>query len=240
MSGMRGAAVTTWDVARALGRFWFVAVYLAGVTVIVALLVANQPGVYWGQTRVQFYEPAAPSANRLESGSRGLTATAGLVQRMVSGEIHQSESAGAVTLPGRGVRHGSSVVLPNTGGQWAANFPSSMLEVEAVGPSRADVAGQLDDTIARIERALRELQAESAIAPQNLMTAAAPPDGPTIHYRGVRSLRAGGVVLLLGLAISVTVPCLLDRWAQSRRRRAPAGVSAGQQASREAQLLRSP
>ena len=227
--------MTTWDVARALGRFWFLAAYLVGVTVVLVLLVSGRPGVYWGQTRVQFYEPDTPAAGRLESGSTGLTATAGLVQRIVSGEIRQSQSAGAVTLPGRGVRYGTSVVLPNTGGQWAANFPRSMLEVEAVGPSRAEVAARLADTVAQIQRVLREVQAERAIDPENLMTATAPPDGPTIHYRGPRSRRAGGTVLLLGLAVSVTVTCLVDRWAQARRARG----STRKQPTREAQPLRS-
>lgn len=246
--------MTTWDVVRALGRLWYVALYLAGATVVVAVLVAGRPGVYWTESRVQFYAPSASASNRLEKSVTGLTSTAGLVQRIVTGEIKQSESAGTVTLPGRGVRRGSSVVLPNSGGQWGVNFQGSVLEVEAVGPTADDVAAQLDEKIDEIKVTLRETQLQAGVAPENMMSASELPGRPTIVYRDIRSTRAVGTVLLLGLSITVTLTCLLDRWAMGRRRRLGlperraghcwllrrVGPSSRQEPVREPELLRTP
>lgn len=231
--------MTTWDVVRALGRLWYVALSLTVATLVVAILVAATPGVYWANSRVQFYAPTASTANRLEKSETGLVSTAGLVQRIVSGQVTQSESAGTVTLPGRGERRASSVVLPNSGGQWGVNFQGSVLEVEAVGPTAADVAAQLDERIDEIETTLHDVQARTGVAPRNMMTASELPGRPTIVHRDIRTTRAVGTVLLIGLSITVTVTCLLDRWRQSRRRRL-GPRSAGQQPVREAELLRTP
>ncbi|GAB3772281.1 hypothetical protein FB382_002925 [Nocardioides ginsengisegetis] len=210
--------MTTWDVMRALGRLWFVTFSLLVLVAMAVVHVETRPGIYWAQSKVQFFVSTASAPNRLERSDPDLVATAGLVERLVTGAVRESPSAGSVTLPGQGVRHGSAVVLPNTGGQWASNFSSSVLYIEAVGPSVSDVRKQIEERVRAIVSTLRTLQVGAGVDERNMITVAATPRHPDVQYRGIRTRRAVASSAVLGIGITIFLTVSLDRWLSRRRR----------------------
>src|SRR5262249_50377187 len=148
--------MTLWDALNALRHRWYATLAGAAATMLAALWVMGLPGVYHAQVDVVFMWPqGSQQANTFQYGSQSLINTAGVV-----GAIGGGSASGAapvsdtVTLVGEGITHGYSVRLPNAGGQWAINFTSPMLDVQASGSSPAEVQRTLATVIARINTVL--------------------------------------------------------------------------------------
>ena len=163
--------MTTYDVLQAVRRRWYVAIVGLLLTVVACLFVLTKPGVYFSEADVYLIPPASGQARRLTNTSESIISVAGLVERKVRGFNEGEEPvSGDVTIVDMGVRHGSTAILPNSGGQWSYNFESPLLRVEAVSSSAAETAELRDDRIAQIRQALEEIQTADGIAPEAQIT----------------------------------------------------------------------
>jgi hypothetical protein len=205
--------VTPWDVLGALRRRWYVTLSGAVATILAALWVMTLPGVYHAQIDVVFMWPQGHQhANTFQYGSQSLISTAGAVGAVVTGSASGAQPVSdTVTLVGEGITHGYSVRLPNTGGQWANNFPSPVLDVQASGSSAAEVQRTLATVIARINAVLHEQQAEEGV-PEQLMirTRLSPPTPQLLFDKGSR-VRALGATFLIGCGVTVAAALAVHR-----------------------------
>src|SRR5580693_7663587 len=99
-----------------------IAVGLVGfvATSAVAVHVSRKPGVYFAEVQALFLAPrSADDPNSLVTENQGLASLAGAVARIVDPDAPRAQVVSPdVTLVDEGVRDGSSVTLPNNGGQF--------------------------------------------------------------------------------------------------------------------------
>lgn len=205
--------MTSERVTGALRRQWYVIVVGLALTAGAIFSLSVRPGVYFTQADVLFLAPkSAKYPNPIESGSESLIATAGLVARIANGV--QSEPATAssgVTLMGEGVIQGTSIRLPNSGGQWANNFDRPVLDVQVVGPSEAWVRATLRQKIDLINETLHNLQAPDGTARENFITTSAAPQKSTVSYTRGETKRALAALTLLGITLTGLAALGFDR-----------------------------
>lgn len=212
--------MAAWDVLSACARRWYVVLVGLMATGTVLGALAGLGGVASAQAEVVFLAPPTPAnPNRLASAATGVVATAGLVERLVNQGVAAPATSDSVTLLGRGVRDGSSVVLPDSGGQWAQNFERPVLVVQVTGPAPDAVNARLLGRVAEVERVLQNVQADQGVRPRHRITSSVVPAEPRVQleqgYRG----RALGTALLLGLALTTVAAVTLDRVLRGRQRR---------------------
>jgi len=149
-----------------------------------------------------------------------------MVERRVnynSASVNLTLSTG--TLYGAGIRHGYSVSLLNSGGQWAKSFRWPVLSVQVVDSSAEKVKEVLGQVIERINAASASLQKEAGVA-QALITTLTSPSSPEIVFGGGTPInRAKGAVFWVGIAatLSILAAVIVDK--PRRRRTAQAGAS---------------
>lgn len=173
----------------------------------------QRPGLYYGQIRVLFLAPPSErTPNNLVAPSNSLITTAGVVAKMVGASFDAPPVVSdTVTLPGEGVRYGWSVHLPNTGGQWAANFAEPAVVVQAVAPTVEGVDALIAYVLARVRAALTELEDQALVDSVNRIVLVLNPDAPVVLYVHGSAKRAAATVLVLGLAATWAVYSLLRR-----------------------------
>ncbi len=208
--------MTAWDVWAALGRRWYVVLVGLGVTLGVLAGVARVEGVYVAQVDVVFLAPAtSASPNRIASASNGVIATAGLVQRLVDPAredgSHLVSTSAVVSLVGQGVRNGSAVVLPDTGGQWDHSFSRPVLSLEVTGSTADDVRVRAEDLVARVQETTRTAQVDAGVIESNAITTYPLPATPQVEYRQGHRSAALLVTLLLSLWATVFLTLVVDR-----------------------------
>jgi hypothetical protein len=190
-------------------------------TLAVAWHIYRLPGSYSSEVKVVFLAPKSTvNPNALAISSDSIVTTAGAVARIVDPDVEPAVSE-SVTLAGEGIRHGYSVRLPNSGGQWATNFDKPQLDVQAVGSSAAEVNATMARVLDRIRRTLDRLQTEQHVAQHNMITLSqSPPTVPMYYDHGSR-LRAVGATMLLGAGLALGVfwltPAALGRFARRAR-----------------------
>jgi len=214
--------VTAWDVLVALARRWYFTFAGIAATVVGLMLVAPYPGVYWSQANVVFLAPQSiQRPNSLEFTSSGLISTAGYVEQIINAGVKRPETASPVTLIGQGVRNGHSIVLPNSGGQWAQNFDKAILNVQVTGPNAHIVESRLENLIERIRMTTQEIQDRDAVIPESRISTYVSPANPHVSYAtgGRPSALAGAFVLGVGLTVFSVVG--LDRIFARRQRPRP-------------------
>lgn len=212
--------MTLIDLVTVMARRWYVVLAGAVVALVALVVIGSAPGVYSTQTDVLFLAPSsATNPNPIEAGSESLIATTGLVARIVNhGRSDPPTASSGVTLLGQGIRHGYSIRLPNSGGQWANNFDRPVLDIQVTGPSAASVRASLATRISQVERTLDDLQAADGIAPENFITTSSTPElAPVLHHVG-QPRRAMAAVVLLGAALTGFAAIGLDRLALGRSR----------------------
>jgi hypothetical protein len=176
---------------------------------------------------VVFLAPTSTAnPNTIETTSGGLIQTTGVVGRMVNGSrTRPLPVSPQVTLADQGVRDGISIYQPNIGGQWANNFESASLVIDVTGPTAEIVQTRTQQSVTRIERALRTLQDQEGVDRFNRITAR-PSNAPAqIQYDLGQPRRAQAVSLLLGMGLTLTGAVSLDGWLRRRRER-PTRVAA--------------
>lgn len=197
-----------------LVRLVVLSVVLAMLTLAGAYWATHRRPVYWSQVTVLFLlPPSAYTPNTLVAGSDSVITTAGIVGRMV-GDSGQSAGvvSDSVNLPSEGIRHGWSIRLPDSGGQWATNFSDPALIVQAVAADPDAVTAMMQDIEARIQAALTQLQDENGVAAENRISATPNPDRAPVYAVGGSRTRALAATLLLGGALSCAIVAACARW----------------------------
>jgi hypothetical protein len=185
-------------------RAWYVVVLGLGVTALSAFWVWNLPGVYYGRVDVIFLRPVTQIVpNGLSVNSQSVIATAGVVQREVSGGRPDSRvTSDQVTIVGQGIKEGVSVSLPNSGGQWANNFDRAVLIVQVADKTPQGAQERLRSTIAQINETLQRRQSEAEVQPDLFIRTKLSPQTPQVYYETGNSKRAVMATLLLGAALT--------------------------------------
>lgn len=216
--------MTSADVATILLRRWYFVVIGLALTAAAMWAVNARPGVYATQVDVLFLAPkSARYPNPIEVSSESLTATAGLVARMVEGDTAPPAAASStVTLTGEGIRQGYSIRLPNSGGQWVASFDRPVLDVQAAGPSEGWVRRTVTDKIDLIGRTLYSLQKADGTARPDYIFTSVNPASPTVVYATGQPKRAVAATLLLGSILTCLGTVGFDRLLRRLRTRSTA------------------
>ena len=209
--------MTMWELIGALRRWWGALVIGALVSVLLVSLARFQEPVYSAELNVSFVADDAYSDLRQPDPS--LIIVAGLIAVQVNEHDSPPTSTDAVGLVGEGVRHGWSVTLPNSGGQWSRRNDKSQLRVQAVGRTEAEVRSLLDVATRRIDGALASLQGPHHIQRAEQIRAETLALAPIVHVNAGSSPRARAAAILLGVFVSVALALTLDRlWARRLRR----------------------
>jgi hypothetical protein len=204
-----------------LARRWpyFVVVAMA-LTVSSAYLATAVPVAYWTRTQVRFMEPLGPDApNGLRSNTSSLIATASLVQAALTDSHTSLIVSPDSALVDSGVRHGYSVTLPNSGGQWAYYYRDPWLDLQVVGSTPQEVLDGTARLQQRVVAELNTLQTEAGVAAANkIRTEAIPSGAPQVRKETGARTRAGAGVFLFGTLLTCLVAGGLRRYARTRTR----------------------
>lgn len=205
-------------------RRWWVVLLGIALTAGAGVYVQRAPGVYYQQVNVVFLWPQPPQnqENSFQYGSSSLIRTAGVVARAVGGRAEASTVSETATLAGKGVRHGWSVRLPNSGGQWAFDFEQPVLSVEAVGTTPEEAAATTAGVVGRINGELAALQRSERVQASLMIRTRLSPPTPVLQYAGGNRPRALLMSQLVGLILTLTAARLVDGRLRRRRRSAPA------------------
>jgi hypothetical protein len=213
--------MTVEDFLRSILRRWPVAFVGILLTLALCVVTLRAPGVYWAWSKVYFLVPATTKQpNQLAPDSSAAIAFAGLIQTEVNKGIPLRRATSPyVTLLDEGIYDGWSVLLPDTGGQWATNFEEASLIVQATGPSAEAVRSRMNDLINQITALVvaREDAAQVSLASRVDLTMS-PPVVAVQYSNGHRS-RAEAIIVLLGVGLSLAACIVIDRVAQTRRPR---------------------
>lgn len=211
--------MTMWELIGALRRRWGALVVGAFVSVLLVSLARSQEPVYNAELNVSLVADVAYSDLRQPDPS--LVIVASLIAEQVNERDSPPTSTDAVNLVGEGVRHGWSVTLPNSGGQWSRRNDKSQLRVQAVGATEAEVRSLLNVATRRIDGALASLQRPHHIRRAEQIRAETLALAPIVHVNAGSSSRAGAAAMILGVFVSVAVALTLDRLCARRLRRPP-------------------
>jgi uncharacterized membrane protein YidH (DUF202 family) len=181
-------------------------VAVLGIIASLALagVAAKAPGVFWTQLQVRFLYPASnENPNNIALSSSGVVITAGVVEKQLEEIAGPRLTSPGTTLAAQGIKHGWSVNLPNSGGQWANNFVDPFLDVQVVGSSPDEVITTANQLVAKIRNTLAGMQAQAGVDRFNTVTTQlSPPAGPPLYFmRGSRA-RALAASFVIGLSIT--------------------------------------
>ncbi|QIX27853.1 hypothetical protein ncot_15590 [Nocardioides sp. JQ2195] len=221
--------MTTAECLIVLRRRWYLALGGLVVTAFLTFLLVGRPGVYTSRVDVALVAPRSAEQvtdTTLVDQSESLIATAGLVERLVNANTETSAATSQeVSLASTGVRDGTLVKLPNSGGQWDYNFTAPMLSVQVVGPDADEVLVHRESAVRDIKRELRRIQVGTD-PDQRITTQEIPVQAPVTYVTGhVSRVVVGG--LLTGGLLTLALTILIDhRLTLRRQRRVHARASA--------------
>ena len=214
--------MTTTRVLEALRRQWLVVVVGVLVTGVAFVLLQRLPGLYYSETQMRFLAPqSARFPNVLQVTSDNLISAAGIVKTIVvDGATQTAVSSANVTLVGEGVTDGSSVRLPDIGGQWAHNFASPVLDIQVVGHSADDVRDRMTALQMKVSNTLADLQRQQGVSPENYIRAEPSPQQVVVTYLAPQWKRAALGVALLAIPLTMGLAVAIDhrRLMRSRQR----------------------
>jgi hypothetical protein len=203
---------------RTLTRSQRVVAALGLALTLVAIIVVHAPrGVYWTDTGVYFLAPVNDRhghVNTYAYTTDSVIATAGLVERLVQPNASSSGTGTQTTLLAQGVRHGSQVRLPNSGGQWTLNFDKPLLDVQVVGTTPEEVTRETARLLDRIQQTLDEVQ--EGVAPDSRMVLTRAPSEPQVRYSQGDPRRAMVGALLAGTLLTIMLVALAGRRRSTR------------------------
>jgi hypothetical protein len=209
--------MTLWEFFHACFLRW--PIVLVGVlcTAAAAFLALSDKGVYYTRTEIVFLAPTSSYyPNALTTQSEDIIDTAGVVAKRITGPSPGTKYASPdVTLVGAGIRDGWSLRLPDTGGQWASNFESQILDLDIVSPDRETVKRRQTELIGRVKQELNAIQREKGVAPVNDITATPAPSSTVIYHVGGSKPRVLGMTAILGVGVTAAAVVVVE----GRRRR---------------------
>ncbi|NEN04797.1 hypothetical protein G3T36_02835 [Diaminobutyricibacter tongyongensis] len=195
-------------------------IVLVGVlcTGLAAFAGLGDKGVYYTRTQIVFLAPISTAyPNALATRSEDIIDAAGAVAKSVTGPDPVTKYASPdVTLVGTGIRDGWSLVVPDTGGQWATNFPSQILNLDIVAPDRATVLQRQTTILRRVQENLDKLQSTRHVTPINEITITTAPRSTVIYHVGGSKPRMLGMTAALGIGLTAAVIVLAERFGRRR------------------------
>ena len=221
--------MTAAQLIRVVLRRWYVVIAVLILTGIATVLAGRVPGVYSTQVDVVFTAPSTP--NSLQVSNDSLVQFAAVIERRFNGNSAPAALSGGTTLYGQGVRSGSAVTLPNSGGQWQTNFNQAALSIEVVGPTPERVQAVADDLSARVRSLAVKEQVDRGVAPLNQVGTLESPAVPVINYIEGRYSRAKIGIIAVGSGIALLAAVMTDRIVIRVRRRRPESESRPQKQS---------
>lgn len=206
-------------------RRWPVLLVGMLLTLATCLSVMRIPGVYWASAKVYFLAPVTlPQPNQLAPDSSIAIPFAGLIQTQINdGVPKRAATSPDVRLVDEGIYDGWSVLLPDTGGQWASNFSEPSLIVQATGPSPEVVRARMAQLVSRITQLVRQDEDGANVPPQLRVSLNMSPATVDVQYSNGHRSRAVGIIVLLGVLVSLTACRVVDRVVETRRRRGDSG-----------------
>jgi hypothetical protein len=214
--------VTIWTLFSATRRQWPMAVVGVLATLAGMFWAASSPGAYYQHVRVVFLPPPMPhSVNRYEHLYGEVVLAADRVARELGLDPRSPQPVSPeVTILEQGVRHGSIVRLPNSGGQWAYNYEDPVLDIEVAGGSRDEVARTTRELVTTIrERMSADQRAAAVPRALRIETMLSPAEPPVLYAHGSTG-RALLAVLVLGVLLTLVAIVIADRWRRSTHLRA--------------------
>jgi hypothetical protein len=218
------------EVFAVLARRWYVVVTVVVSAVLLIGVMGSAREVYWTQVDLVFLPPSRPNepGNALEGSDESLVFFAAAVEKMVNaGHPPLILASPEATLYGAGVERGSSIVLPNAGGQWQTNFNQAVLTVQVVDVSLPAAQERLRDTLAKVRHVVESRQEMAGVRTSAAIRVQASPEEPQfILVTGSRKRAILGM-LVLTTGVAVAGSLLTDRMmTPTRRRRVAAGEGA--------------
>lgn len=176
------------------------------VTVLVLVAVRSLPPMYSSRMEVVLLPPEDTISNPYVSKTASTVAFAGSVERAVNGRGNGSRaSSDTVTLVGTGVRDGTSIWIPNSGGQWSYGFNEPVVHVEVVAGTPESAALRMRAALAQVLSAIDRLQNEQGVPVDvRVRTQLSPPTAEVVVRAGSETRAVAGV-----LAVGILATLLL-------------------------------
>jgi len=223
--------MTIWSLLEACRRQARLLVIMVVLSIAIAATMLSRPGAYWSQTNAIFLAPSTalrPGANTLQSPTRGLIATAGLIERMINAGRSLSPTASStVSIVDQGLRHGWQIRLPNSGGQWTYNFDRPVLDVQSVGTSSMEARALMGEALGVIRDQLRTLQDDAGVPADQHIRIEFSPTTPRVDHVASHARLAALLTVALGTALAVAAAVVVDGLRQRRSNSPPVGDGLG-------------
>ena len=205
------------DVAGVLLRRWYLT--LAGLALVVGVSwhVAHPQPTYWASSEVSLLLPPGQKTPTVFQGTESLIAAAGVVASQLNGQNSATRTSDDIALIGFGVKHGYSITLPNSGGQWANNFDRPALVVQAVGSSPEEVRGSFRAGVDAITSTLSRREDAAKVPDEGKIRLQTVPANPQVIRDSGHSSQALVTGLVLGLGVVVAFVLAVDRRLLRRR-----------------------
>lgn len=215
--------MTVSELVGVLIRRSYVVVIGVALTAVAGLTLLRPSPLHWTQVDVVFVGPGeAASGSSNETNTESLVAFAGVVERELNGRPVQRLSSPSAPIYGAGIREGTSIVLPNLGGQWQNSFRRPVLSVQAVDATPEAVLSRLAAAMERIQLTTTRVQDELAVPEAARITFQTAPADPVVSYVGQTGAGRARVVLAvgaLGAALTVAAAVEADRFLRRREDR---------------------
>lgn len=213
--------MTSYDVAQAMVRRWWVLLTATGATVLFALSYAPSPPTYWGRYDLNLVAPdRSGEVYSRTSAPVGVTPMAGVLEMMLSGN-HTEPKAATQSAPIFGLRDrtGVEVLAKDNGFQWSRDYVAA-LSVQIAEPSAAEVDEQAAELARRARAALTTVQDQEGVARATRITLEVPSAIEVVEVSPARTRSVLGA-LTLGTTFSIWLTVLVDRRLSPRRRPRP-------------------
>ncbi len=201
-------------------RRWYVLVGVLAVTLGGVVALHRDAPLYWGRVDVVFFSPpnAQVQSNVLTSADESVIFFAAAVQRVVdAGHPRPALASPDATLYGTGARHGFSIRLYNSGGQWVSNYERPVLSVQAVGTSQAEAQEMLESVVREVQDVAARQQVASGASSGSMITTEVSPTLVSVTRLNGSWTRAAAALGLLGFVVAAASAVLVDNHLSRRR-----------------------
>lgn len=214
--------VTFPELMAVLGRRWYVPVVtlLCAIALTYSLMAGGARFVT--RTQLAFSMPWSSSTDPWSLSDPNLVAFAGAIATEVNeGKPSLWYSSPDAPYYGAGLSQAILLGVPNEGGQWMKSFPTAVIQINVVGPSREWVEAQQQRLVTEVERATQERQANAGPAEQRIRVSVEPGSTQIVKVTPTRTSRLAAVLGILAAALIVGSwgASLLDRNLARRRRK---------------------
>ena len=201
-------------VLAALRRRWYVVVAGLLASLVLVGQAAKPHGAYETTAAMLFFPPVSrlnPNGYT-DGGGNVITAAAFVAVRMQAPEVKAD-------LAAKGMVKDYTVVMHNSGNQFADNFDRAAIDISISGPDPATTSRSLQLVAAEIRSELNAAQSRARADRREWIRTQLSPVDPTILLVPGNRMRAAAAALLLGVALTVLVAIGLDDRLRRRARR---------------------